>query len=108
MPHGWSSSPWSAERSEPMRPGLADPVLDNQRIFRGVLDAMSHPGRIVALAADDAAPGALYPATDALGLDLVELDTALRLDSAGHTTDGIAHFLFHGRFPFVDYPSPAL
>src|SRR5260370_25126582 len=96
MPHGWSSSPWSAERSEPMRPGLADPVLDSQRIFRGVLDAMSHPGRIVALAVDDAAPGALYPATEAVCLALVDFETPLWLDAAGRpaAVTGLTRFHF--------------
>lgn len=90
-----------------MRPGLADPVLDSQRIFRGVLDAMSHPGRIVALAVDDATPGVLHPATEAVCLALVDFETPLWLDAAGRTADVMAHLRFHCGCPIVDEPAHA-
>ena len=32
-----------------LAPGLADPPHDAQRLFRGVLEAFSHPGRIIQL-----------------------------------------------------------
>ena len=90
-----------------MRPGLGDPVLDSQRIFRGVLDAMSHPGRIVPLAAPDTAPGVLYPATEAVCLALVDFETPLWLDAAGRTAEVMAHLRFHCGCPIVDEPAHA-
>jgi alpha-D-ribose 1-methylphosphonate 5-triphosphate synthase subunit PhnH len=90
-----------------MRPGLADPVLDSQRIFRAVLDAMSHPGRIVALVAADRAPGPLHPATEAVCLALVDLETPLWLDATGRTAEVMAHLRFHCGCPIVDEPSQA-
>jgi alpha-D-ribose 1-methylphosphonate 5-triphosphate synthase subunit PhnH len=87
-----------------MRPGLADPVLDSQRIFRGVLDAMSHPGRIVALAVEDAASGPLHPAAEAVCLALVDFETPLWLDATGRTADVTAHLRFHCGCPIVDEP----
>lgn len=90
-----------------MRPGLADPVLDSQRIFRRVLDAMSHPGRIVELAVADAGPGPLHPATEAVCLALVDLETPLWLDAAGRTAEVTAHLRFHCGCPIVDEPAHA-
>jgi alpha-D-ribose 1-methylphosphonate 5-triphosphate synthase subunit PhnH len=90
-----------------VRPGLADPVLDSQRIFRGVLDAMSHPGRIVAPAVADAAAGPLHPATEAVCLALVDFETPLWLDAAGRSADVIAHLRFHCGCPIVDEPAHA-
>lgn len=90
-----------------MRPGLGDPVLDSQRIFRGVLDAMSHPGRIVALDVDDAAPGPLHAATEAVCLALVDFETPLWLDAAGRTAEVMAHLRFHCGCPIVDEPAAA-
>ena len=90
-----------------MRPGLADPVLDSQRIFRGVLDALSHPGRIVSVAAEEAAPGPLHPATVAICLALVDLETPLWLDPAGRTPDVVEHLRFHCGCPIVEEPGRA-
>jgi alpha-D-ribose 1-methylphosphonate 5-triphosphate synthase subunit PhnH len=63
-------------------PGLADPSHDAQRLFRAVLDAFSHPGRIVAL--PDAPPGVgpLSAAATAFVLTLVDRDTPLFLAPA--------------------------
>jgi alpha-D-ribose 1-methylphosphonate 5-triphosphate synthase subunit PhnH len=59
--------------------GFADPVHDAQRLFRSVLDAFSHPGRIVTVDGASAGPGDISPATAAYLLTLVDHDTPLWL-----------------------------
>ena len=62
-----------------LAPGLADPGHDAQRLFRAVLDAFAHPGRITSLPDPPAGPGAVSPATAAYLLTLVDRDTPLWL-----------------------------
>lgn len=90
-----------------MRPGLGDPVLDGQRIFRAVLDAMSHPGRVVSLGLDGPTVDPLHPATVAICLALVDLETPLWLDPASRTPEVSAHLRFHCGCPIVDEPARA-
>ena len=62
-----------------LAPGLADPGHDAQRLFRAVLDAFAHPGRITSLPDAPAGPGILSPATAAYLLTLIDRDTPLWL-----------------------------
>ena len=90
-----------------MRAGLADPVLDSQRIFRAVLEAMSHPGRVVSLGLEGEPHPPLHPATLSICLALVDLETPLWLDAAGRTAEVSAHLRFHCGCPLVDDPARA-
>ncbi|MCC7417157.1 MAG: phosphonate C-P lyase system protein PhnH [Acidobacteria bacterium] len=91
----------------PAAPGFADPVGDAQRAFRGLLDAIAHPGRIVSLDARVAAPAPLVPAAAAALLTLVDFETPLWLDAAAAAGDAPAWLRFHCGAPIVADPSPA-
>jgi alpha-D-ribose 1-methylphosphonate 5-triphosphate synthase subunit PhnH len=63
-------------------PGLQQPVMQAQRVFRALLEAMARPGRLQRLPADvlqGLQPPALQPATAALLLTLLDADTVLHL-----------------------------
>lgn len=59
--------------------GLTDPSHDAQQLFRAILDATSHPGRIVSLPVAPVGPGSLSCAATAYLLALADRDTALWL-----------------------------
>jgi alpha-D-ribose 1-methylphosphonate 5-triphosphate synthase subunit PhnH len=90
-----------------MLPGLADPTLDSQRAFRSVLDAMSHPGRIVELTGAIQAPAPLHPATALVCLALLDLDTPLWLDGAASRPEVREWLRFHCGVPLVGRPQGA-
>jgi alpha-D-ribose 1-methylphosphonate 5-triphosphate synthase subunit PhnH len=82
-------------------PGLADPAHDAQQLFRAILDATSHPGRIVALAAAPSGPGGLSPAATAWLLTLADGDTPVWL-APGFDLPVVRDFLrFHAGSPIA-------
>lgn len=87
-----------------VRPGLADPVLDAQRIFRGVLDAMAHPGRIVFLPPPPEPPPPLWPATAGIALSLLDFETPLWLDTAARIRPVTEYLRFHCGCPLTETP----
>ena len=84
-----------------LAPGLADPGHDAQRLFRAVLDAFAHPGRITSLPDAPAGPGILSPATAAYLLTLIDRDTPLWL-SPEFDVPAVRDFVrFHTGAPIV-------
>src|SRR5262245_15222728 len=90
-----------------MLAGLADPTLDSQRIFRSLLEAMAHPGRIVDVAVGLQAPSPLHPAAAAACLTLLDFDTPLWLDDAAARPDAVEWLRFHCGVPVVARPQAA-
>jgi alpha-D-ribose 1-methylphosphonate 5-triphosphate synthase subunit PhnH len=88
--------------------GLADPAHDSQRLFRAVLEAFSHPGRIVNLPDPPAGAGPLSKAATAFLLTLVDRDTPLWLAPAFDTAPVCDFVRFHTGAPIVADPADAL
>jgi alpha-D-ribose 1-methylphosphonate 5-triphosphate synthase subunit PhnH len=89
-------------------PGLADPPHDAQRLFRGVLEGFSHPGRIVTLPQPPAGVGPLSAAATALVLTLVDRDTPLWL-APSFDVAAVRDFVrFHTGAPIVAREAEAL
>jgi alpha-D-ribose 1-methylphosphonate 5-triphosphate synthase subunit PhnH len=78
-----------------LTPGLADPAHDAQQLFRAILDATSHPGRIVSLPAAPTGPGALSAAATAYLLTLADRDTPVWLASEFDQPDVRDFLRFH-------------
>jgi alpha-D-ribose 1-methylphosphonate 5-triphosphate synthase subunit PhnH len=87
--------------SSPLAPGLAEPAHDAQQLFRSILDAASHPGRIVALAAAPVGPGSLSCAATGYLLTLADRDTPVWLASAFDRPEVRDFLRFHAGAPIV-------
>lgn len=75
-------------------PGFADAPVDSQVVFRTLLDALAHPGRVYELNAQCGVPAGLSPAMTAALLTLVDVDAPLWLP--GDTSADTGRFLrFH-------------
>ncbi len=88
--------------------GFADPVRDAQRVFRGVLTALSRPGLAVALSEVPGTPGSLPPALAAVALTLADYETPIWLDPVLAGEDSVRAFLtFHTGAPITAMASAA-
>jgi len=88
--------------------GFADISHDSQRVFRAVLDAFSHPGRIVAVPAKVETAGALSVAATAFVLTLVDRETPIWLAPEFDTADVRDFVRFHTGAPIVAATEGAL
>lgn len=88
--------------------GLADPVFDSQRVFRGVLDALSRPGRIVDLGAPAQAPDPLMAGTAAILATLADDTTPVWLDAAASAGAAPAWIGFQTGAPIAQGPEEAV
>lgn len=88
-------------------PRSDDPAIVAQRVFRGALDAIAHPGRVVELPAVHAGIGAAAPAALALLMALADSDTPVWLEPAARDGALADHLRFHCGCPIVDAPAAA-
>lgn len=84
-----------------LQPAFVDPVLDAQRGFRAALKALAEPGLIQHLASAPRLDG-LAPATYALCLALLDVDTPLWLAPSFDTPLIRANLAFHCGCPLTD------
>lgn len=88
--------------------GFDDAAHEAQKVFRTVLDAFAHPGRIAMLPSNVEAPPPLSPATAAFLLTLVDRETPLFLAAAFRTDQATRYIRFHTAAPLVDREADAV
>jgi alpha-D-ribose 1-methylphosphonate 5-triphosphate synthase subunit PhnH len=91
------------EERERFLPGFSDPVLDSQRSFRVLLEAMSHPGRIFRLELAMEVPAPLHIAAAASALTLLDFETPLWTDLA-FDSEAVNWIRFHCGCPLAKDP----
>ena len=88
--------------------GFADPVLESQRVFRAVMEALARPGRLQSLETDLRPPAPLTPELAAVALTLADHEAPLWLDRALAGTPEVASYLrFHTGAAVVANPREA-
>lgn len=94
----------SASQKSAIGAGFADPVADAQAVFRAILDATSHPGRIIKVPEQHLPldQGDLSKAATAVALTLLDLDTPVWLDAA--LTSCRDFLRFHCGSPVANHP----
>lgn len=88
-------------------PGLQNPVMDAQQIFRQLLNGMSQPGSIAAIDYTVQHPMGLNPATYAVALSMLDQDTPLKLAASVNNAAARDSLHFHNSVPLVDSVSAA-
>jgi alpha-D-ribose 1-methylphosphonate 5-triphosphate synthase subunit PhnH len=87
--------------------GFADESYTSQRVFRAVLEALSHPGRVVSIVHDAPPPEVGNSAAGALLLALLDADCTLWLSPTLAHSDLAPWLRFHTGCRLVDKPEHA-
>ena len=90
-----------------LTPGFTDPVQGSQQTFRAMLDAIAHPGRIVATDNVLSPPRPLNLASAAVCLTLLDFETSLWTDLK-FDAKGTGWLRFHCGCSIVTDPSEAV
>ncbi len=87
-------------------PGFLDAVHESQRLFKGLLDALAHPGQVYSLAVNVRAPMGLMPVCAAACLTLLDWETMVWLqpDLPAEVKDWLR---FHTGCRFCENPAIA-
>ncbi|SNY92857.1 alpha-D-ribose 1-methylphosphonate 5-triphosphate synthase subunit PhnH [Cohaesibacter sp. ES.047] len=89
-----------------MQGGLGEPVLQSQRIFRVIMEAMARPGKIMPVATDAMPPLPLMPLAAAVLYTVSDADTPIWMDEPLAGEQSVADWLtFHVGCPIVQDPA---
>ncbi|MFN9727308.1 phosphonate C-P lyase system protein PhnH, partial [Acidovorax sp.] len=88
-------------------PGFSNEAFGSQAVFRAVLQALSHPGRPVAVSHDADTPAAGHAASAAVLLALLDSDCTLWLSPRLAASDAAAWLRFHTGCTLVADPGDA-
>lgn len=98
----------NADDLRQMRGGFDDEAAGSQHVFRTTLDALSHPGRPLALDTAAQSPQAGHRAAALSLLALLDADCSLWLSPRLRQADAAAWLRFHTGARLVDDPAQAL
>jgi len=90
-----------------MSPGFARPVYDSQQSFRAIMDAMTHPGRKVAVPEALIPPEPINNASAAVCLTLLDFETPLWSD-LNPRTSALEWLSFHSGCKVVSQTDEAM
>ncbi len=94
-------------RQTPPAAGFDDPVQQSQQAFRALLEAMSHPGRVVPMPVKPGHPAGLAPVLAAALLALCDLDTPVWIGPGFDAVLVSTWLRFHTGAPLVQEPAQA-
>ncbi|MDE1991997.1 MAG: phosphonate C-P lyase system protein PhnH [Rhizobiaceae bacterium] len=83
-----------------LKPGFATPIFDSQATFRAILDGTAYPGRVQTLDRLHDVPELLMPATTAVALTLLDVETPVWLD-LDRASAAANYIRFHAGSPLV-------
>jgi alpha-D-ribose 1-methylphosphonate 5-triphosphate synthase subunit PhnH len=87
--------------------GFCNEALGSQAVFRAAMQALSHPGRVVAVLHDAQTPANTHSASAALLLALLDADCTLWLSESFASTDAALWLHFHTGCRIVAEPAQA-
>ena len=90
-----------------VRDGFANPVIESQKTFRAVLEALAHPGKIVPLLGTPQTPPGTCPTAASILLTLLDSDCSLWIDPAIFTPTVKSWLTFHTGCAIVPEPAGA-
>jgi alpha-D-ribose 1-methylphosphonate 5-triphosphate synthase subunit PhnH len=91
-----------------LAPAFVNPVHASQAVFRAVMDAMAHPGRIVSIGGLARTPQPLGLAAGAVALTLFDYETPVWLDpTLVQSPDVVPWLRFHTGAPLTGDPHQA-
>jgi alpha-D-ribose 1-methylphosphonate 5-triphosphate synthase subunit PhnH len=97
----------NADQLKQVRPGFHDPTLGSQAVFRMVLQALSHPGRVLDMPCVAELPRAGQGAAAMLLLALLDSDCRVWLSSKLASSDASTWLRFHTGCQLVSAPDQA-